>query len=139
MGETSDDEDRNLFFKLANYWDAITCAQKRAIKWGQIRIRYLEQQAETIKSQLVDRNKYIDSLKDENDKLLGRLSGDPAVESDEDRQQRHRRERMLDEVTLICIRDEIGVVSGNLGRFGCKRRDRAAIICNGINQYYAEH
>ena len=60
-------------------------------------------------------------------------------ESDEDRHQRHRRERMLDQVTLILLRDEIGCVINNLDRLGFGSRDAAADICDGINQYDAEH
>jgi chromosome segregation ATPase len=136
MAETSNDELRQAFFSLFS----LSSNEKAARKWAQDRIRHLEQQAETIKAQLVDRNKAIDSLKEENARLTERLSRDPAVESYENRHQRHRRERMLDEVTLICVQARIRhtpIEDIELDVLGDVLRGLANEICNGINYYDA--
>ncbi len=62
-------------------------------------------------------------------------------ESDEDRHQQHRRERMLDEVTLICVMREIDKLDVNATAeryWGRMSRDTAENICDGINDFDAE-
>jgi hypothetical protein len=63
------------------------------------------------------------------------------LESDEDRHQRHRRERMMDEVTLICVRG--GIEQVDSGRapektWGRLARDSAENICDGIMEFDAK-
>lgn len=70
-------------------------------------------------------------------------------ETDEEIHQRRRRERLLDEVTLICVRDRIEQLI-NAGtehfepgatteiRWGRNSRDTADNICRGINEYDAK-
>jgi len=156
MADTSDDEDRNLFFKLADYMGSNYTGAKSAIKWGQIRIRYLEQQTKDtlhqlsvreariahVQSLLKDADKRIEDLEKENARLTDCLSCAPAVESDEDCHQRLRREEMLDEVTLICVRNRMFQADLNTlsqREFGKISRDAADNILRGINEYDAEH
>ena len=64
------------------------------------------------------------------------------LESDEELHQRRRRERMLDEVTLICVLDGIErMACGETEetKWGRKSRDIADSICNGINDFDAKH
>ena len=60
------------------------------------------------------------------------------LESDEELHQRHRRERLLDEVTLICVHLRMDQVTGGVvdqRDWGRAFRDAASNICHGINEY----
>ncbi len=61
------------------------------------------------------------------------------LESDEDRHQRHRSERMLDEVTTSLIRNGLHATNCTMDEFGCGIRHSARKICDGINQADAKH
>ena len=64
------------------------------------------------------------------------------LESDEDRHQRHRRERMLDKITLICVRDGIermNRVATVEKTWGAMSRDTAHNICDAINEFDANN
>ena len=64
-----------------------------------------------------------------------------SYESDEDRHQRRRRERMLDEVTLICVRDGIERMkteSTAEKTWGRMAREGAENICDGISDFDAK-
>ena len=159
MAETSDDEIRAFFLGLQfdgerpaiNYW--------YAIRWGQNRVRELEQHACDMGQLLEQREKEFADLQShlqERNATINQLEADlrdyrthakqtlssMTPESDEDRHQRRRRERMLDQVTLICVRAgmdkmEVGVMNER----GCGKisRDAADNICRGINQYDHKH
>ena len=63
------------------------------------------------------------------------------LESDEDRHQRHRHERMLDEVTLICVRNGIERMNRESiteHKWGRMSRDTAENICDGIMEFDAK-
>jgi hypothetical protein len=125
MIEISDNEKQTRFFLLRES-SAYTAEARGTILWAQNRIKYLETIAKNLKTEVQQLT----------DQLIGKST---SQESDEDRHQRHRRERMLDEVTLMCIALKIEIITNNLNRFGEISRDAAADICNGINQYDAEH
>ena len=68
---------------------------------------------------------------------------------EEEQYQRRRRERMLDQITLICVRDRIGQLIDAGGeqiepgatteqRWGRNSRDTADQICRGIDEFDAE-
>ena len=63
-------------------------------------------------------------------------------ESDEDRHQRHRRERMLDEITLVLVQGQMEEWTEGVDaerHWGKLSRETAENICDGINEYDAEH
>jgi len=141
---------RKMFFSST----CISQGYREGLEWGQSHIEYLEKHAcemgellkqrekniADLESHLQERNETIDELEREikiYQTAVSKITGSTSQESDEDRHQRHRRERMLDEVTLICVRDEFGISRGDLHRIGCRSRDAAADICDGINQYDA--
>ena len=136
--ETSNDELRQRFFELI----LSNASQNEIVWWGQNRVRVLEQHRETLKSHLRDHNETIDELKAEIKRLTDQLSGNPtSPESDEDRHQRHRSERMLDEVTLICVSygtEQMNSESPAEKTWGRMSRDIAEDICHGINEFDAE-
>jgi ElaB/YqjD/DUF883 family membrane-anchored ribosome-binding protein len=165
MAETSDDELRQRFFELV----LSNASQNEIVWWSQNRVRMLEEQnkamlgvvdhnkallgvfsqkegrIESLQSQLGDRNEAIDELEAEIKRLTGLtdqlLSNCTNLQSDEERHQRHRRERMLDEVTLICVRDGMRQMTESLtGQRYAGRvfRDAAENICHGINEHDAE-
>jgi hypothetical protein len=131
MSETSEDDVRERFFRLVM---TIT-KSNQAMVWGQNRVLYLEQEMEEMLDTIKRLNADVQRLTE----ITSRNSTTLVGKSAEGRHQRHRRERMLDEVTLICIRDEIGVYNGNLKRFGERSRNAAADICIGINEHDANH
>ena len=152
MAEMSERQLRQAFFDLF----AIKSNEKAVRKWGQDRIQHLEEQNKamlgvfsqkelriaSLESHLNDRNETIDRLEEEIQRLNNQLLGkSTSQESDEDRHQRRRRERMLDEVTLICVRDGIDQleISATAERYwGQVSRDTANNICHGFNDFDAE-
>ncbi|MEI8016643.1 MAG: hypothetical protein WCH39_00520 [Schlesneria sp.] len=153
MAEMSERQLRQAFFDLF----AIKSNEKAVRKWGQDRIQHLEEQNKamlgvfsqkelriaSLESHLNDRNETIDRLEEEIQRLNNQLLGkSTSQESDEDRHQRRRRERMLDEVTLICVRYRIGrmgVGETENTMWGRNSRDIAENICHGINDFDAKH
>jgi archaellum component FlaC len=132
----------------------------KTLGWGQDRVRELEQHAKDIgevldqreedfvqlQSHLSNRNETIDELETEIKRLTGltdQLSSNCTIlQSDEERHQRHRRERMLDEITLICVRDGIERMNSESTAekaWGRLCRDIADSICRGINEYDANN
>jgi seryl-tRNA synthetase len=137
LTEMNKDQLRQAFFDLF----ALKSNEKAVRKWGQNHVRDLEQQIEAMEDHLQERNATIDELEaklQDNRTHTRQTLSSMLPESDEERHQRHRRERMLDEVTLICVRDgiermEVGVMNERgLGKIS---RDAADNICRGINQY----
>jgi hypothetical protein len=78
-------------------------------------------------------------------KTILAISNSPSVtskEPDEEIHQRRRRERLLDEVTLICVRDRIermAMDEKSERNWGKINRDTAYNICDGINDDDAAH
>jgi len=140
MTEMNDHQLRQAFFDLF----AIKSNQNAVRKWAQNRVRYLEQQIEALEAHLRKRNATIDELEYEiktYQTAVSQKTGSTPQESDEDRHQRRRRERMLDEVTLICVRSEIASVSSSATderRCGRMSRDSAENICDGIDKFDAK-
>jgi len=152
MTETSDDELRKRFYGLS----CISHDYREALEWAQRQLQYQEQIANgpvaminsrdqlvlELRMQLRDRNETIDKLEAEIERLTDLAAHKPTnLESDEDRHQRRRRERMLDEVTLICVRDGIDQleISATAERYwGQVSRDTANNICHGFNDFDAE-
>ena len=152
MTETSDDELRKRFYGLS----CISHDYREALEWAQRQLQYQEQIANgpvaminsrdqlvlELRMQLRDRNETIDKLEAEIERLTDLAAHKPTnLESDEERHQRHRRERMRDEVTLICVRDGIERIdSGSTAQkmWGRLSRDTADSICYGIEEYDAE-
>ena len=65
-------------------------------------------------------------------------SGLESPDSEEEIHQRRRRERMLDEVTLICVNKEVEKMSDDAGDAldtGFRARDMAKDIWMGINEF----
>lgn len=97
-------------------------AYAQSIIWANERIRELESQ-----KQSQERSDY------ENPGVFA------SPQSDEEIHQRRRRERMLDEITLSCVR---GLLHGDAEektyeQIGDSARDRAEDICHGIKKYDA--
>ena len=160
MAKTSDDELRKRFFELI----LSNTSQNEIVWWSQNRVRELEQHAKDIgevleqrekcfvqtrshftqmQSHLGDRNETIDELEAEIKRLNDQLSSRPTnPESGEEIHQRRRRERMLDEVTLICVRDGIERMNSESTAersWGKLSRETAVNICRGIDEYDAKH
>lgn len=117
MPEASDDENRELFFRLGSGCGGYSITYCTAIAWGQTRIRQLE-------------------LENEN------LSNSPPVEdpeSGEETHQRRRREQMLDEVTLTLIADGLREMNCTINEFGNGIRQSAIKLCDGINEADSKH
>jgi hypothetical protein len=127
MADTSDDEMREVFFRLAFGDKIISRKSVKAVEWGQNRVRKLELENENL-------TKTILALSN---------SPDPVdVGSGEEIHQRRRRERMLDQVTLICVRDGIERIQRTLDTeqdYGRDNRNTADNICHGINGFDATH
>jgi len=156
MIEMSDNEKRTRFFRLGES-STYTAEARETVLWAQNRIEYLEkhsrdmgqlfkQQEEEVanlQSHLNDRNQTIDRLEAEvkfSQTAVSQITGSTSQESDEDLHQRHRRERMLDEVTLICVRNGMNQGTESLAgqRYaGQLFRVAAENICDGINHYDA--
>ena len=129
------DKAREAFFSLGIDREKTTISYCEAIAWGKNCIKQLELENENLS------------------KTILAISSSPLLaspESDEEIHQRRRRERMLDEITLICVRDRIeqlidadgkqnesGATTGQ--RWGRNSRDTADNICRGINGYDAAH
>jgi len=151
----NEDQLRQEFFELF----ALKGSGNAARKWAQKRIEHLEQHVcdmgelleqrekefADLQSHLQERNATIDQLEA---KLPGNRThtrqtlSSMLPESGEDRRQRRRRERMLDEVTLICVRDGMNQMTESLTgqRYaGQAFRDAAENICQGINDFDAKH
>jgi len=137
MTEMNDHQLRQAFFDLF----AIKSNQNAVRKWAQNRVRYLEQQIEALEAHLRKRNATIDELEYEiktYQTAVSQKTGSTPQESDEDRHQRRRRERMLDEVTLMLLRKWRGYTHiEDMGWEVRASRDLAKNICNEINQYDA--
>ena len=121
--ETGSDQVRGLFFQLDGCETTpTTCCE--AVAWGQDRIKKLELENENLS------------------KTILTMSKSPQLASPESEQEiyeRRRRERLLDEITLSCVR---GLLHGDAEektyeQIGDSARDRAEDICHGIKKYDA--
>lgn len=148
MTETRDDELRKKFFLLGKL--SIRSGGKgNPVQWGQVRVQYLEKYLED----LLDQVKRLELENENLSKTVLTLSNSTLLaspESEEEIYDRRRRERMLDEITLICVRDRIEQLIDADGkqdesgptterRWGRNCRDTADNICRGINGYDAAH
>ena len=131
---TEDDKNRSVFFGLQGGDRIMSRKNCNAIKWAQTTLIELE-------------------LKNQNlSKTVLTLPKSPllaSTDSEEGIHQRRRRERMLDEITLICVRDRIEQLIDAGGeqiepgatteqRWGRNSRDTADQICRGIDEFDAE-
>ena len=122
-------------------------AYGQSIIWASERIAELESQKQSTETGS-------DENRDENlSKSSLKISKSPLLESpdsNEEIHQRRRRERLLDELTLICVRDRIEQLIDTDGkqtepgatteqRWGRNSRETADQICRGINEYDAAH
>ena len=124
--ETGSDQVRGLFFRLGYGCETTPTTYCEAVAWGQDRIKKLELENESL-SEIV--------LKHSKSPLL------TSPDSEEEIHQRRRRERMLDEVTLICVRDGIERLprgDAEEQSWGDLARDTATEICWGIDEFDAE-
>jgi hypothetical protein len=125
IAETSDDENREVFLSLRTDYAATAINHCEAVAWGQTRVRQIELENENLS------------------KTVSALCNSwhfPAGAMEEEIHQRRRRERMLDEITLICVRNQIASVSRiatEETRWGQTFRHTAENMCNGINEYDA--
>jgi len=140
MTEMNESQQRQAFFDLL----ALTSNQNALRKLAQNRVRELEQQIDAMESHLRERNATIDELEAElqdNRTHAKQTLSSMIPDSDEDRHQRRRRERLLDEVTLICVRDGIermNRVATVEKTWGAMSRDTADNICDAINEFDAQ-
>jgi len=140
MTEMNESQQRQAFFDLL----ALTSNQNALRKLAQNRVRELEQQIDAMESHLHERNATIDELEAElqdNRTHAKQTLSSMIPESDEDRHQRHRRERILDKVTLICVRagiDQMQISETAERHWGKMSRDTANNICHGINDFDAK-
>jgi len=140
MTEMNESQQRQAFFDLL----ALTSNQNALRKLAQNRVRELEQQIDAMESHLHERNATIDELEAElqdNRTHAKQTLSSMIPESDEDRHQRRRQERMLDEVTLICVRDGIKrmkLEATSEPNWVQSFRDIAENICNSISEYDAK-
>ena len=148
--ETGSDEVRDAFFCLGyrTEMSAETTAISycEAVAWGQNRIRHLERERDERDGQLkleleVEKAAY-KRLEEENEQLelelknISTISKSP--DSDEEIYERRRRERLLDEVTLICVSRELekmGHDSDDQLETGFRAREIASDIWAGINEF----
>jgi hypothetical protein len=160
MNKHSDYQLRHIFF-----YGPVSASNLHATEWAKNRIEHLEKNAcdmgellermgkllerreeeiASLQSQLQGRNATIDGLEDEiklSQAAASQITGSTSQESDEDRHQRRRRERMLDEVTLICVRDgleRMNIDATEEHNFGRHARETAKNICDGIDEYDAK-
>lgn len=132
--ETGSDENRDVFLNLG-YGDRIESRKNnKALTWAQRQFLELELENRSLSN------------------TVRNLSKSPQLaspDSDEEIYERQERERLLDEITLICVRDRIeqlidaGAEHFEPGattetRWGRNSRDTADNICRGINEYDAE-
>jgi len=153
MTKMNDDQLRQAFFL-----QPVIAINGHAIEWAKSRIEHLEKHAcdmgelfkkteeeiANLQSHLNDCNETIDRLecviKLYHTAVLQKTDSTSQV-SDEDRHQRHRRERMRDEVTLICVRDGIERMNAEpiaQHMWGHMSRDAAENICDGIDEFDAK-
>ena len=97
-------------------------AYAQAIIWASERIGQVERENENLSKNILT------------------LSKSPQLtspDSDEEIHQRRRRERLLDEITLSCVRGFLhGDVAGKTNKqAGASARDRAEGICHGIDEF----
>ena len=153
MTKMNDDQLRQAFF-----YGPVIAINGDALEWAKNRILHLEthacdlgnlleQREEKLAdffSHLQERNATIDELEDKikiYQLAVSQKNGSTSQESDEDQHQRHRRERMLDEVTLICVRDWIERMNADAAgekTWGAFARYAADNICDGIDEYDTE-
>jgi septal ring factor EnvC (AmiA/AmiB activator) len=154
MTEMNEGQLRQKFFCCLvseNNGDAIAWAQKRMLNLEEHAfdmVQLLEQQDEKLadlQSHLQERNATIDKLEAEIKRLTGltdQLSSSCAnLQSDEERHQRRRREKMLDGITEICVRNGIDQLETNTTAerdWGRMSRYAADNICDGIDEYDAK-
>ena len=121
--ETGSDKVRDAFFCLGYRTEMTAISYCEAVTWGQDRIKKLELENESLS------------------KTILMLSAPPMLaspDSDEEIHQRRRRERLLDEITLICVSKEIDKmvdVSDDELETGFRARDIASDIWAGINEF----
>ena len=121
--ERSGDETRDLFFRLGYGSEIIAMPNCEAVAWGQDRIKKLELENENLS------------------KTILTISKSPQLaspDSDEEIYERRRRERLLDEVTLICVSRELekmGHDSDDQLETGFRAREIASDIWAGINEF----
>ena len=145
--ETGSDENRVAFFGLGHGVEIDPIRYGAAVAWGHDYIRRLERDKRDVQ-ELLDQNSELRreneqlSLENENlSKTVLTLSKSPPLaspESDEEIYERRRRERLLDEVTLICVRKKIetmGDDSDDKLETGFRARDIAEDIWAGINEF----
>jgi cell division protein FtsB len=132
-------EDVVLYLKNGIHVDLRATSDNAAsIIWASERIDELEM----AKKKGEEMAETIDELEAEIKRLTDQSSSKSTnPESDEELHQRRRRERMLDEVTLICVRDGIERMNCDPNAehsWGRRSRDSAENICDGINDFDAK-
>ena len=147
--ETGSDEQRDLFFRLGGGCELNAVTYCEAVAWGQDRIRHLERDLRDVQellNQISDLRRENERLELENENLsktILALSKSPQLaspDSDEEIHQRRRRERLLDEITLSCVRGFLhsDAEDKTHRQIGVSARDRAEYICHGIKEFDAE-
>lgn len=155
MTKDSEDELRNAFFDLL----AISSNEKSVREWGQNRVRSLEQSIASMEIQIHKRNQTIEELTETVESLQDfesayeklksktareskkSVSASERLKSEEDLHQRRRRERMLDEVTLMLLPHGMDGWDSNIDgerEWGSGARDTAENICQGIIEFDAK-
>ena len=153
--ETGSDEVRVAFFCLGHRTEmsaemtAISYCE--AVAWGHNYIRRLERERderdrrdEQLKLELEVEKAAYKRLEEENEQLEldnEKLNNFKVAKTDEEIHQQRRRERMLDAVTLICVRDGIErLPRGDVEEqsWGDLARDTATSICWGIDEFDAK-
>lgn len=120
--ETDDDENRDVFLTLEGGDSIMSPKNCKALEWAQIYLMELERENENLS------------------KTILTLSKSPQLassESEEEIYERRRRERLLDEITLICVSKEVEKISDDSGDAldtGFRVRDIAKDIWMGINE-----
>ena len=134
---TDDDENRGVFFGMGSGIEISAITYCAAVAWGQNRIRHLERdkrdaqelldrisglrrENEELELELENEKAAYKRLEEENEQLelelknlnktILTLSKSPQLvspDSDEEIHQQRRRERMLDEITLLCVKFDI--------------------------------
>lgn len=149
----TEDEKRGMFFSLGYCVKIDAIHHCESIAWGQNRIRHLERDKRDAQ-ELLDQNSELRreieeleiALEDESlRKTTLTISNSPPMASPglvEAIHQQRRRERMLDEVTLICVRDGIERLPRSDAEEqqirGHLARGIAEKVCWGIREFDAE-
>ena len=116
----------------------------QSVSWAIQGGRTFEMRTDSAHAQaIIWASKRIGQLELENENLSETaltLSNSPlrtSPETDEEIHQRRRRERLLDEITLSCVRGFLhGDVEGKTNQqVGASARDRAEDICHGIDEF----